>query len=225
MSNAESGLRWISARDAREIFLRATGRMRGRADPPVEIAIAELAFVPGNAIRTRAVSITVDDQDTSEAFDAHGMLPTTFWEPAAIKLWAKSSNWPLGMVAGVHGDQCAIAHGVMFCAEDLERLTGLIPSVRTPAAPRPASAEQANAVAPAKSRGGAPRESEKWDAVTLAIARLANEGRLDKALDERFKTQADMRRAILDDQDVAALGMSEDTLTPLVRKVFNALLA
>lgn len=77
---------------------------------------------------------------------------------------------------------------------------------------------------PTSSKGGAPRASEKWDAVIVAIARLANEGRLDPNIDSSFRSQAEMRRAILDDADVAPLGVSEETIKVTVQKVFKALL-
>jgi len=83
----------------------------------------------------------------------------------------------------------------------------------------------------AANRGGAPRESQKWDAVTLAIARLANAQKLDRNMECRFRNQAEMRQAILEDPDVAKFGaedaksgVKDETIKALVRKVFLDLL-
>jgi len=84
--------------------------------------------------------------------------------------------------------------------------------------PKPTPPERAKALEEAA------RASEKWDAVIVAIARLANEGRLDPNIDSSFRSQAEMRRAILDDADVAPLGVSEETIKVTVQKVFKALL-
>ena len=75
-----------------------------------------------------------------------------------------------------------------------------------------------------KGRGGAPRDSEKWDAVTLAIAQLANEGRLDRTLPQRFSSQSEMRRAILDSAALVGFDAKEETIKPLVAKVFREML-
>lgn len=103
--------------------------------------------------------------------------------------------------------------GLHFCREQIAALV-----------PKPVGTEAVVRAVASSSKGGRPRDSDKWDAVTVAIARLANEGRLDPGMDASFRSQADLRRAILDDPDVAALDVSEDTLKPLAKKVFVALL-
>ena len=77
---------------------------------------------------------------------------------------------------------------------------------------------------PGKNPGGAPRNHEMWDAVTVAIARLANDGRLDPSMPHCFKTAAEFRRAVLDDPEVTLQNANEQTIKPLIRKVFDNLM-
>jgi hypothetical protein len=85
-------------------------------------------------------------------------------------------------------------------------------------------AEQKRGATDKKAAGGAPRKTELWDAVAIALARLAMDGALDRASGECVQTQAQLRRRILDDPDVAELGARDETLKPFVRKVWYAII-
>jgi hypothetical protein len=107
--------------------------------------------------------------------------------------------------------------GLEFDAETVRAYFDLdaAPSDRPPVAPATPDTTRVPVV-------GRQRETEKWEAVALALIRLAADGRLDLNASDGFKRQSHLRQAILDDPDVARLDVKDETIKPFVRKVWYA---
>ena len=200
---------WMSAHDARLFDL-------GSNPPGQEI----VKWAKAGKIEARAELLDGAVSDDESGFFR---LTTDFWEGVLQRTGSAYRDWANGSfkasMGGALRDRARerVADGVQFRADQI-RGRFVRTSTDSYAAPPIVVSP------PQKHVGGAPRDSEKWNAVTVAIARLANEGRLDRSLPTRFTSQAAMRSAILDDADVAILGVADETIKPLVRKVWNALL-
>jgi hypothetical protein len=196
MSDIEAiELRWVTTRGAVQL-IRSAGLIYPRV-------IEEWAA--GELVRTYAKALEVKDRPARR--DYH--LPKEFWT-GVMRPDTGISNWPEGTFEcdlrdNMRTVRCK-AMGVHVCLDDLEEM---LPEIET-------STNNDSM----KNQGGKPRESAKWDAVIVALARLANDGKLDRAIEGAFKSQADLRRAILDDPTVAALDVKEETIRATIRKVW-----
>ncbi|MEJ7926363.1 hypothetical protein WG908_06270 [Sphingobium sp. AN641] len=198
---------WQMARKARHID--RFGRPRGENI----IIYAAKGLIPARAAHVEGAVWERDDAGRT-------LVPKEFWQATLRLAGSEFRNWPgncfryRGAVGASGYPNPIEVIGVEFDLTEARKFLGL-------SGPK---AEPSIAPDTLKSRGGAPRESEKWDAVVVALVRMANDGRLDRSLDSRFKTRAALRQAILDDVAVARLDVKDETIKPLIAKIFQEML-
>jgi hypothetical protein len=158
-------------------------------------------------------------------------IPNEFWEAIRTLSGSQYRDWQAGIfkfrraaganmylnpidVIGVEFDMATVRKALGVT--DAPPLSGGTSDLRLKLLASDAGADRA--------KGGAPRDSDKWDAVTLALVSLSNDGKMDRGLDTRFKSAAEMRRAVLDDPGVSAMDVKEETIKPLIAKVFRHML-